>query len=56
MTDPLAVTLHEHIWYTTTIRGGNGPIVICKCTAQMADSNAHSAHVAKIARDFLAAA
>lgn len=54
--DPLAVVLSNHIWYTTTTKGGKRTHVKCKCTAEMPDSNAHSEHVARIARKFLAAA
>lgn len=56
MTDPLAVILNKHIWYTTTNRNGKGPFVICKCTAHLADSDAHAEHVAKVARKFMATA
>lgn len=56
MTDPLAVILSKHIWYTTTSRNGKGPFLICKCTVQMADTDAHAEHVALVARKFLAAA
>lgn len=55
MTDPLAVILSDHIWYTTTSRNGKGPFLICKCTAQMADAIEHSEHVARVARNALAA-
>jgi hypothetical protein len=55
MTDPLEIALNEHIWYTTTTRGGKAPFVICKCTAELADTNAHTAHVARIARNTMAA-
>lgn len=55
MTDPLETALGDHIWYTTTSRGGKGPILICKCTAEMADTVAHTAHVARVARNTMAA-
>lgn len=56
MSDPLAVILSNHIWYTTTSRNNKGPSVICKCAAQMADADEHAEHVARVARNFLAAA
>lgn len=54
MTDLLETELSKHIWYTTTVRGGSSPVLICKCTAQMANTIAHTAHVAKVARNAMA--
>lgn len=54
--DPLAVVLIDHIWYTTTTKGGKRAHVKCKCTAELPDATEHSRHVARIARKFLAAA
>jgi len=56
MTDLLESALSDHIWYTTTSRGGKGPVVICKCTAELQDTDHHTAHVARIARNAMAAA
>lgn len=56
MMSPLAAALSEHIWFTVTSRGGTGPVIICKCTLKMANSESHAEHVAEIARDFLASA
>lgn len=56
MTDLLETELSKHIWYTTTSRGGKSPILICKCTAQLADTDAHTSHVARVARNAMAAA
>lgn len=52
--DPLARALTDHIWYTTTVRNGKGPFVVCKCFAQLKDSVEHSEHIARIARNFMA--
>lgn len=54
--DPLAAVLNEHIWYTTSARTGKRIEVICKCRATMADTDEHAEHLARIARNFLAAA
>ena len=55
MTDLLEAELSKHIWYTTTNRNGKGPFLICKCTAQLEDTDAHIAHVARVARNAMAA-
>lgn len=53
--DPLATMLAEHIWFTTTTRGGKGTLLICKCKAEMADTWEHGGHVARLAREFIKA-
>lgn len=55
MDDPLATILSDHIWYTTTSRSGMKPHVKCKCMNEFPDSIAHAEHVARIARNFMAA-
>lgn len=56
MTDPLAAALSEHIWYTTRVQAGQKPYVQCKCMARLADTDEHAAHVARVARNTMAAA
>lgn len=53
--DPLATILNDHIWYSSTTRSGQRPCVKCKCLTEFPDTVGHAEHVARIARNFLAA-